>query len=42
LDSFSSAYFNAKASRFTAAAVNLTGASILSKLGIFLGLVPEN
>jgi len=38
----SSAFFNAKASLLTAAAVSFTGASTLSKLGTFLGFVPEN
>jgi len=38
----SCAFFRAKASRLTAAAVNFTGASSLSKFGVFLGFVPEN
>jgi hypothetical protein len=38
--SLSSAIFKAKASLLTAAAVNLTGASIFSKSGTFLGLTP--
>jgi hypothetical protein len=40
--SISSAFFRAKASRLTAAAVSFTGASTLSKFGVFRGLVPEN